>query len=69
MYHPLNKKPNEYADTLGDLLNKTPKNVMAAIIASEALNRHSINPQVFLLAEWRRLYAQGLVPQKPPKEA
>lgn len=69
MYHALNKTPNEYADLLGDLLNKTPKNVLAAIIVSEALNRHSMDPKKFLLDEWQRLWFQRIVPQKPPKEA
>lgn len=60
---------NEYAYALGaDLLNATPKNVLAAIAVSSLTcggDQIAHAPEL-LLEEWTALHDAGIVPQKPP---
>lgn len=59
---------NPYAEALGDVLDKAPKTVLAAIAVSYAsvggdyleLVRENV------LREWWTLYENGIVKQKPP---
>jgi hypothetical protein len=67
----INKISNEYARAFGDLYERTPKAVFAAI-AFSALTCGGDNwdgGQAALLKEWRTLHANGIVPQAPPGEA
>ena len=64
----LNKIHNEYAAEVGEVFDKCPKAVFAAIAVSaltlggdyldEARDR--------VIAEWWTLHDNGIVPQKPP---
>lgn len=62
---------NEYAAQLDELFERIPKSVFAAIAVSYAttggdwLERAKMN----VCREWRILHEQGIVPQKPTKEA
>jgi len=62
---------NEYQDLLGADFDKTPKSVYAALAVSLAMR---LNPESnadalkMLRDEWATLHANGIVPQKPPKE-
>jgi hypothetical protein len=65
------KMTNDYMDALsGELYDKTPKAVFAALAVSLFANDRGI---VFsdldnaILEEWKVLYEQGIVPQKPIK--
>ncbi len=64
----LHNKTNEYSDALGDLLDRIPKTVFAAIAFSYA----SCGGDDFaagvtnIIREWWILYENGIVPQKPP---
>jgi hypothetical protein len=54
-----------------DLLDKTPKAVIAAVVVSILSNGGEAFEQVAprFLAEWRTLYDNGIVQQKPPGQA
>jgi hypothetical protein len=62
---------NEYVAQFGKLYEQTPKAVFAAVALSLAFIK--VEERGFDLAvqeflnEWRALYENGLVPQKPPK--
>ena len=67
---------NEYQLALGRFFDATPKAVFAALAVSAALkdigaqeeepqDKHEICR--WLWNEWRTLYDNGIVPQKPPK--
>ena len=61
-------KLNEYARAFGKLYDRTPKAVFAAVVFSE-FSRGGESPQDGidgLLAEWRVLFQNGIVPQVPP---
>lgn len=65
---------NIYAGALsGELLNRVPKNVLAAIVVSfltsggDLLLDEEFNVDAALIAEWRALHAAGILPQRPPK--
>jgi hypothetical protein len=62
---------NEYADALGKLFDKTPKAVLAAIAVSAlTCGGDNLNDAKSLLAkEWEVLNLNGIIPQKPCKEA
>lgn len=52
------------------LYEETPKAVFAAIAVSFLLNHQSINEEnidLDLLSEWRLLFDQNIIPQRPPK--
>ena len=67
------KLSNEYILQYGKLYASTPKAVFAAVALSLAFI--DVEEQGFDLAcarvmnEWRALYENGIVPQKPPKTA
>jgi hypothetical protein len=63
----LNKTSNEYAQSLGDVFDKTPKAVFAAIAASFATcgGDYLNEAQMRIINEWWTLYENGIVPQKP----
>ncbi len=75
----LNAKRNEYAATLGKLLDKTPKAVLAALVVSYIIKEQEIDLtqkhaedwhttiQGELLYEWDILWSNGIVPQKAPR--
>lgn len=61
---------NEYQSSIGDLFEKTPKSVFAALAVSFAarLNEDNIDSaRAFLISEWSALHVAGIIPQKPPK--
>lgn len=61
---------NEYASQLGDLFDKTPKAVLAAIAVSALTTGGDYleKARELLLEEWRILHENKIVPQSPPKE-
>lgn len=63
------KRSNDYARALGDLLERAPKTVIAAIAYSlariDAEDDHD-GAIAVLVREWRILHEQGIVPQAPP---
>jgi hypothetical protein len=63
--HGITKLTNEYVEVLGDLYDKTPKAVLAAIAVSALTNGGDEldEAQARLLAEWGALHANGIVPQ------
>lgn len=65
-------KLNGYTDLLpAGMLGKIPKAVFAAIVVSEYLNRLNIPPEDLaeaIQAEWKVLYDNGIVPQRPPNK-
>lgn len=65
-----NKLANEYQKMIGaDLYRRTPKAVLAAIVAS-LYSCGGDNPEDVkwaLLNEWEILHANGIVPQVPPR--
>jgi hypothetical protein len=66
---PGTKITNEYAQTLGDLYDKVPKAVLAAVVVSLMScggdNLEDDMPRQ-LLDEWQCLHECGIVPQRPP---
>ena len=64
----MNKGSNEYADTLGRLFAATPKAVLAAIAVSSLTHGGDFLIELpdCVLREWAVLYANGIVPQRPP---
>ena len=60
---------NDYALALGELYDKTPKAVFAAVAVSALTSGgDKLNmAKPYLLREWRILHENGIVPQKPPK--
>lgn len=65
----MKNKTNEYANALGDILDKAPKTVLAAIAVS-ALTTGGDEIQyarIRVLNEWQVLYDNGIVSQKPPR--
>jgi hypothetical protein len=65
--HGITKLSNAYVEVLGDLYDKTPKAVLAAVVVSLLSNggdEFEPVPERFL-AEWGTLYANRIVPQKP----
>ena len=68
----ISKATNEYQQVFGALYDKTPKAVFAAVAFSLAFKEASENTEYALagfIEEWRILHENGIVPQKPPKEA
>ena len=75
----LNKKSNEYAETLEKLFEEAPKAVLGALLVSFVLrfgdpegeeilpDEHERIQQV-VRAEWAVLHDAGIIPQRPPKE-
>jgi hypothetical protein len=64
------KKSNEYAKAFGQLYDKTPKSVFAAVANSLLTLYSDGNPNQLIddfLAEWETLHVNGIVPQKPPQ--
>lgn len=63
-------KSNEYAGMLPPgMMDNTPKAVFAALLVSEYLNRQNILPDELaatIFGEWKTLYQNGIVPQRPP---
>ena len=59
---------NEYADTIGRLFEETPKAVFAAIAVSALTGggERLAQARAVILSEWRLLWQNGIVPQKPP---
>ena len=60
---------NEYEQALGDLFDKTPKAVFAAIAVSALTcgGDHLDQARAEILKEWRILHENGIVAQKPPR--
>jgi len=65
------KTMNAYAEELGRLYGKTPKAVFAAIAVSRLTDGGDslAEAQSLLLAEWRILYENRIVPQRPVRAA
>lgn len=65
------KKENDYQAILTpEFYEKTPKSVLAAILVSLMLNYvdgDEKKVQFEILKEWKTLYDNGIVPQKPFK--
>lgn len=69
------KTSNSYVKAFGRLYASTPKAVFAAVafsyagwaIGSEAKTNDEQIAR--FLAEWRTLYDNGIVPQRPPKDS
>lgn len=61
------KKMNSYAESLGDLYDKVPKSVLAAIAVSALTvgGDYLDEARARLLAEWKALHENKIVPQKP----
>jgi hypothetical protein len=65
------KLGNTYQKSINPrLYQNTPKSIFAAIAASYQINHDTEFETVddYILNEWRLLYEQGIVPQKPPKQ-
>jgi hypothetical protein len=62
-------KHNEYNLLLGELYDKTPKAVFAAIAVSSITCGGDYLDEAFdlILKEWKILYQNGIVPQHPPR--
>jgi hypothetical protein len=62
---------NQYAETLGPLLEECPKAVLAAIAVSFGTQGGSFidHAATAIAREWRVLHGQGIVPQAPSKAA
>ncbi len=66
--------PNEYAHHLGELFEKIPKSVLAAVAVSFAVmlrdegtdDLRLANAKHDILKEWWTLHENGIVPQRPP---
>lgn len=61
--------PNGYALSLGPLLEKMPKQVIAAVAVAFAERIHGEfggDSAQMILDEWRVLFQNGIVPQRPP---
>lgn len=59
---------NEYAGAFGRVYAETPKAVFAAIAYSFAMRLSEDQPEAAItefMKEWRVLYEQAIVPQKP----
>ena len=66
------KQGNKYSDVLGDIYDRTPKAVLAAIAVSLALRDAEDRfdkVEAVILEEWRILHQNGFVPQKPLRAA
>lgn len=61
---------NDYAAELGDMLDKAPKSVIAAVAVSMLTQGGDYidEARARFLEEWRILHQNGIVPQKPPKQ-
>lgn len=58
---------NEYQRSISrELFERTPKAVFAALAISYYLNNGVQDIDAALLEEWKILYKQGIIPQKPP---
>ena len=66
-----NNTNNDYARALGDLFDKTPKTVLAAIAVSALTTggERIAEARAEVLREWLVLYQNGIVPQRPPLAA
>ena len=66
----LNKTYNEYAEQIDPVVySACPKAVFAAIAVSRSINDGDAagqSPTQAILDEWGKLFAAGIVPQKPP---
>ena len=68
---------NDYAAALGDVYEKAPKAVLAAVLVSYAMllagegtdAERLADARAMVLEEWGVLYHQDIVPQKPPRGA
>jgi hypothetical protein len=71
------KKSNEYAHTIGSIIERTPKTVLAAIVVSLiALRGDSDGNEIApddsasivsgIVGEWNALHRAGIIPQRPP---
>jgi len=62
---------NAYAAELGDLFDRIPKAVLAAIAVSALTTGGDYlqHARFRVLTEWAALYANGIVPQRPPRRA
>jgi hypothetical protein len=58
---------NSYAEALGELYEKMPKAVLAAIAVSYATQGGDYLDEAKerVMDEWKALHANGIVPQKP----
>lgn len=67
----LKNTSNEYSIALGALFDEMPKSVIAAIaVSAMTCGGDHISDAVALVAdEWRILHTNGIVPQKPGKNA
>jgi hypothetical protein len=61
------KLTNEYAGFLGNVYDRTPKAVFAALAVSFAMRSGLTGTASECLDEWRVLHENGIVPQKPLK--
>lgn len=68
-FYRCNKKHNEYAARLDEIYARTPKAVLAAIAVSmlSSGGDHMEGVADRVLDEWRVLYLNGIVPQRPFK--
>lgn len=68
----MSKRSNAHAQLAGELLEKMPKTVWAAIAVAAVVKLHKLEaapPEIVQMAlsnEWDALYHAGVVPQKPP---
>lgn len=63
------KLTNEYSNLLGPLYATIPKAVLAAIaISALTSGDHLDEAPARVLAEWRVLHQNGIVPQAPPRK-
>lgn len=67
----LRARRNEYADALGDLLDRAPKSVLAAIAVSALTSGGDRLDEAAeeVLSEWAILHENGIVPQRPPNRS
>jgi len=65
------KVGNDYADRLEEIYDKVPKAVLAAIAVSSLTvgGDYLEEAKARLVYEWDILYKNGIVSQKPPKDA
>jgi hypothetical protein len=63
------KLDNEYSNSIGELFERTPKAVFAALAVSFAMRIFGEDCDVpaELREEWRALWANHIIPQCPPR--
>lgn len=64
----LSAKPNEYSNTIAQIIDDIPKAVLAAIaISALTQGGDRLNEAMYRVSnEWLILWSNGIVPQKPP---